>query len=129
MITIVGGMLVGLRPKQAAEFSFLLALPTLGGACVYKGLGNFLGDGPNMFQVLGATELVVGIIVAAFAAALAVKWLVSYLGRHGVAAFGWYRVVLAGVFVIMIWRGWVEISPDADSLPDPIERAITTGIE
>ena len=129
MITIVGGMLVGLRPKQAAEFSFLLALPTLGGACVYKGLGNFLGDGPNMFDVLGATELVIGIIVATIAAALAVKWLVSYLGRHGVAAFGWYRVVLAGVFVIMIWRGWIEISPDADSPSDQVEQAITTYIE
>ena len=129
MITIVGGMLIGLRPKQAAEFSFLLALPTLGGACVYKGLGNFLGDGPNMFQVLGVTELVIGIIVAAFAAALAVKWLVSYLGRHGVAAFGWYRLVLAGVFVVMIWRGWVEISPDRASLPDQIEQAVATHVE
>ena len=129
MITIVGGMLVGLRPKQAAEFSFLLALPTLGGACVYKGLGNFLRDGPNMFEVLGATEFLVGIIVATIAAALAVKWLVSYLDRHGVAAFGWYRVVLAGVFVIMIWRGWVEISPDPASSTDQAEQVIETHVE
>ncbi len=129
MITIVGGMLIGMRPKQAAEFSFLLALPTLGGACVYKGLGNFLGDGPNMFAVLGATELVIGIIVATFAAALAVKWLVSYLGRHGVAAFGWYRLILSGVFVIMIWRGWVEISPGGDSPSDQVEQTNATHVD
>lgn len=129
MITIVGGMLIGLRPKQAAEFSFLLALPTLGGACVYKGLGNFLGDGPNMLEVLGATQLVIGIIAATIAAALTVKWLVSYLGRHGVAAFGWYRLVLAAVFVIMIWRGWIEISPAPASQSDQVEQAIATHIE
>ena len=82
-----------------------------------------------MFEVLGATELVIGIIVAAIAAALTVKWLVSYLGRHGVAAFGWYRLVLAAVFVIMIWRGWVEISPDTASPPDQVQQAIATHIE
>ena len=111
MITIVGGMIIGLRPKHAAEFSFLLALPTLGGACVYKGLGNVLGDGPNMFEVLGATELVVGIIVATIAAAVAVKWLVSYLSRHGVAVFGWYRLALCVVLGVLYLQGMLTISP------------------
>ncbi len=95
MMTIIGGMLVGLRPKDAAEFSFLLGLPTLGGACVYKLLKNLTGDGPNMFEVLGAGPVVVGIIAATASAALAVKWFVGYLGRHGLAAFGWYRIGLA----------------------------------
>ncbi len=111
MITIVGGMIVGLRPRHAAEFSFLLALPTLAGACVYKGLGNFLGDDPNMFEVLGATELVVGIIVATIAAVFAVKWLVSYLGRHGVAVFGWYRLALCGVLGVLYLQGTLTITP------------------
>lgn len=111
MVTIVGGMLVGMRPRHAAEFSFLLALPTLSGACVYKGLQNFMGDGPHMFEVLGATNLVVGIVVATIAAGLAVKWLVSYLQRHGVAAFGWYRIALAGVLVALVALGHLDISP------------------
>ncbi len=127
MITIVGGMLIGLRPKQAAEFSFLLALPTLGGACVYKGLGNLLGTGPNMFQVLGATELVVGILVATIAAAFAVKWLVSYLSRHGVAVFGWYRLVLSAVLIVLIWRGVLNVTLDSADPPDPQVRSSAVG--
>jgi len=115
MVTIVGGMVVGMRPKQAAEFSFLLGLPTLGAACVYKGARNMLGEGPNMFQVLGAGELIVGMIVATIAAALAVKWLVSYLGRHGVALFGWYRLALCALLGILIWQGVV---PDLGAAPE-----------
>lgn len=127
MITIVGGMIIGLRPKQAAEFSFLLALPTLGGACVYKGLGNFLGDGSNMFVVLGAKELIVGMIVATIAAAIAVKWLVSYLSRHGLAVFGWYRLILSVVFVVLIWRGVLTVTPDSADPPDPQVRSSAVG--
>jgi undecaprenyl-diphosphatase len=127
MITIVGGMIIGLRPKQAAEFSFLLALPTLGGACVYKGLGNFLGDGPNMFEVLGATELIVGILVATIAAAFAVKWLVSYLSRHDLAVFGWYRLVLSAVFVVLIWRGVLNVTPDSADSREPQVQSSAVG--
>ena len=127
MITIVGGMIIGLRPKHAAEFSFLLALPTLGGACVYKGLGNFLGEGPNMFEVLGATELIVGILVATIAAAVAVKWLVSYLSRHDLAVFGWYRLVLSAVFVVLIWRGVLNVTLDSADPPDPQLQSSAVG--
>lgn len=127
MITIVGGMIIGLRPKQAAEFSFLLALPTLGGACVYKGLGNFLGDGPNMFEVLGTTELIVGILVATIAAAFAVKWLVSYLSRHDLAIFGWYRLVLSAVFAVLILRGVLNVTPDSTDRPDPQVQSSAVG--
>lgn len=127
MVTIVGGMIIGLRPKQAAEFSFLLALPTLGGACVYKGLGNFLGDDPNMFQVLGTWELIVGILVATIAAAFAVKWLVSYLSRHDLAVFGWYRLVLSAVFVVLIWRGLLNVTLDSDLPADPQARSVAFG--
>jgi len=104
MMTIVGGMFVGMKPKHAAEFSFLLALPTLGGACVYRGLKNVLADGPNMFEVLGTTSFIAGVIAATLAAAISVKWLVSYLQKHGVALFGWYRIALSFVFAILIWR-------------------------
>ncbi len=109
MMTIVGGMFVGMKPKQAAEFSFLLALPTLGGACVYKGLKNIMGDGPNMFEVLGPTSFIVGIIAATIAAALSVKWLVGYLQKHGVALFGWYRIALSVVFAVLLWQEIISL--------------------
>lgn len=108
MMTIVGGMLTGMRPKHAAEFSFLLGLPTLGAACVYSLLKNLRGDGANMFETLGVTPLVIGIVTATISAALAVKWLVGYLSRHGVAVFGWYRIALCIVLGVLWWTGVVS---------------------
>lgn len=112
MVTIVGGMLVGMRPRHAAEFSFLLGLPTLGGACVYSAYKNFSHDGPNMIDTLGVGAIVIGVIVATISAALAVKWLVSFLTRHGLAIFGWYRIALCLVLGVLIWRGVITIQPE-----------------
>jgi len=109
MVTIVGGMLVGMRPRHAAEFSFLLGLPTLGGACVYKGAKNLMGDGPDMIETLGLVPLIVGFVVATIAAALAVKWLVAFLNTHGLAAFGWYRLALCAVLGVLIFTGVVSL--------------------
>ena len=102
MVTIVAGMLCGLRPVQAAEFSFLLGLPTLGGACVYKLFTNLTDDGPTLFETLGVLPIVVGLITATIAAAAAITWLVGYLNRHGLAAFGWYRLGLAALMFLII---------------------------
>ncbi|HSW31529.1 MAG TPA: undecaprenyl-diphosphate phosphatase [Longimicrobiales bacterium] len=113
MITIVAAMLVGLRPRQAAEFSFLLALPTLGGACVYKAAKDALGSDPSMLAQLGPGAVAVGILVATASAALAVRWLVSYLDRHGLAVFGWYRLALSAVYVVLVASGWLAFAPQA----------------
>ena len=109
MITIVAGMLVGMRPGEAAEFSFLLALPTLGGATVFKLAKDTLSSGPSYMTQLGLAPMAVGLVVATLAAALAVKWLVHYLNRHGLALFGWYRLVLSAVFVVLITENWLII--------------------
>ena len=111
MMTIVGGMFVGMRPRQAAEYSFLLGLPTLGGACVYRSAQLF-GDEANPIAALGGwLPVVVGIVAATVSAALAIQWLVGYLNRHGLALFGWYRIALAGVFAVLFWLGIVEVGP------------------
>jgi undecaprenyl-diphosphatase len=111
MMTITAGVLVGLRPRQAAEFSFLLGLPTLGGACVYKLYKNLQGDGPNMFEVIGWVPIVVGIVAATISAVIAVSWLVGFLNRHGLALFGYYRLVLCAVLGTMIVMGIVSLNP------------------
>lgn len=109
MMTIVGGVLVGLRPRAAAEFSFLLGLPTLGAACAYKLYKNVTAEGPggepaaNLFEVLGAANVAIGVAVAAGSAALAVRWLVGFLNRHGLEAFGWYRIVVAGALAVVFF--------------------------
>lgn len=112
MMTIVAGMMVGMRPRHAAEYSFLLGLPTLGGACVYRALQLFGEDGDPLALLGGWTPVVVGLIAATVSAALAVKWLVSYLTRHGLALFGWYRIALAILFSVLLAQGWLEIAPD-----------------
>ncbi len=91
MATIIGGYLAGLSPAKAAEFSFLLGLITLTAASGYK----FVSDGSNMIAALNIGPVLVGCIIAFVSAALAVKWLVGYLSKYGLAVFAWYRIILA----------------------------------
>lgn len=113
MVTILGAMLVGMRPRQAAEFSFLLGVLTLTSATAYDAVRNMLGDGPNMVEVLGTGPILVGMSVAAISAALAVQWLVGFLNRQGLRPFGWYRLALAAVMAVLIRQGWGEIAAEA----------------
>jgi len=114
MMTIGGGTLVGMRPREAAEFSFLLGLPTLGAACLFRLAKNLLAsarDGtPNLIETLGGGSVALGLLVATLSAALAVRWLVAFLHRHGLAAFGWYRIGLCAVMAALLWTGWVRIA-------------------
>lgn len=113
MMTIAGGTMLGLRPKDAAEFSFLLGLPTLGAACLYKLAKNLYEShqtgAPNLFDTLGGVNVVVGVVVAMVSAALAIRWLVSFLTRHGLGAFGWYRVALAVALGALLFSGLVQL--------------------
>ncbi len=118
MITIVGGMLIGMKPRQAAEFSFLLGVPTLGGATLYK-----LWQSGPLVADLGATSVIVGIIVAFIAAALAIKWLVSYLNDHGLAIFGWYRLALAAVVAMGLFGGYLDMPNNVDRTDDGADIA------
>lgn len=100
MVTIVASMAMGMKPKHAAEFSFLLGLPTLGGATVYK-----LVKDADALSTLEIGPMILGIIVAFIAAAIAIKWLVAYLSKHGLALFGWYRIALAIIVAVYFWDG------------------------
>ena len=98
LMAIVGGYVVGLKPWRAAEFSFLLGLPTLTGAALYKGLKA----GPQMLDLLGLGPIIFGCLVAAVSAGLSVTWMIRYLTRHGLAIFGFYRIALAAWMFIFI---------------------------
>lgn len=129
MMTITAGVIAGLKPRQAAEFSFLLGLPTLGGACVYKLVKNIVEserDGvPNLFEVFGAASFAAGLIVATVSAAFAVKWLVGFLNKHGLEAFGWYRIGLAIALGSLIATGVVSLGGEEavaiDSTPATVD--------
>ena len=91
LVTIVGGILVGLRMHAAVEFSFLLGLLTLGAATSYDAVKH----GGEMLTAYGPTTLALGFIAAWLSAVLAVKWMVAYLNKHGLEIFGYYRIALA----------------------------------
>lgn len=117
MMTITGGLFCGLKPKDAAEFSFLLGVPTLGAATLYKLYKNLSiarqTGTPNLFEQLGVAACIVGIAAAAISAAIAVRWLVGFLNKHGLTAFGWYRLALAAVLLTLIGMGVVQIGDGA----------------
>ena len=62
-----------------------------------------------MWSTYGALPLIVGVAAAAISAALAVKWLVTYLQSHGLAIFGWYRIALAIVLGGLFATGIVQL--------------------
>ena len=100
LITIVGGVLVGLSLPAAVELSFLLGVITLSAATAYDALKH----GPEMIANYGPTPLLIGFGAAWLSAVLAVKWMVGYLKSHGMEIFGWYRVALA--LVVAAWLLW-----------------------
>jgi undecaprenyl-diphosphatase len=103
MTTIVGGYFSGLDPKHAAEFSFLLGFVTLTAATVYKSYRS----GAAMIQVFGWSHVLLGAAVAAITAAVSVRFLIRWLSRHGLAAFAWYRLVVAGVLTALLASGFL----------------------
>lgn len=229
MMTLAGAYLVGLRPRQAAEFSFLLGLPVLVGATCYALLQNLLeeddaeisalpgsalelagvglfgllaiilltagvhlligtppgskdnadtqcntedgasgdaqvaargahgmprwlmlvagliatalgsgatymvssmlatagkGSETNMFAVLGPASVTIGIVGTVLAAGATVKWLVAFVGRHGLTLFGGYRIVMGGAVLLLSAWGVIAIVPD-EELPEAGEVPTT----
>ena len=98
LVTIVGGVLIGLSLPAAVEFSFLLGVVTLGAATCYDGFRH----GQSMLETFDLLPLSVGLVVAFISAVIAVKWMVAYLTRHGLEIFGYYRVILAVVAAILL---------------------------
>lgn len=100
LITIVGGVIAGLSLPAAVEFSFLLGVITLSAATA-KDLWD---SGAAMLSAYGWLPIAVGFFAAWMSAVLAIKWMVGYLKTHGMAIFGWYRVILA--FAVTVWLLW-----------------------
>jgi undecaprenyl-diphosphatase len=91
LVTIVGGVVVGMSLSAAVEYSFLLGVVTLGAATAY----DTLKQGQVMLQTFDPFPIAIGLLFAFISAVVSVKWMVFYLNRHGLAVFGYYRVALA----------------------------------
>ena len=97
MVTIIGGYWVGLTPKKAAEFSFLLGLITLSAASAYK----VLTDGAMLIKTMDIQPMFVGVLIAFISAIYAIRFLVNCLTRYGLAPFAWYRIALSLMIIIL----------------------------
>jgi len=121
MATIVGGMTTGLSRKTAAEFSFFLAVPTMAAASGYKLLKLFLDPDPAKAQMLSdnLSILIVGNIVAFIVAMAAIKFFIEFLTKamaaikffiefltkYGFKAFGYYRIVVGVILLVLLGMG------------------------
>ncbi|MCE9615266.1 MAG: hypothetical protein K8T26_13425 [Lentisphaerae bacterium] len=102
LATILGGVATGLTLPAAVEFSFLLGLVTLSASTAV----DLLKHGDTMLTLYGVGTPVFGLLVALVSATIAIKWMVGYLQRHGMAMFGYYRIALALVVAVtLLWRG------------------------
>lgn len=102
--TIIGGMSLGLTRKHAAEFSFFLAVPTMAAASGYKLLQGWNAD-PEIFSGNNLGLLLLGNVVAFIVALLAIRSFVGFLTRHGFRAFGWYRIALGLLLLLLVATG------------------------
>lgn len=105
--TIIGGLTQKLSRKTAAEFSFFLAVPTMFAATVYK-MYSFYDSGGS-FGNKEVTLLIVGNVVAFLVAMVAIRSFITYLTKHGFKIFGYYRIVVGTVILILYYLG-VELS-------------------
>lgn len=102
MATIVAALLLGASPVAAAEFSFLLALPTLGMATLFDLVQHHAGlTSP---EIGGAGPLIVGLLVSAVVAVLAIRGFLRFVTSRGLEPFGWYRIALGAVVIAFLWH-------------------------
>ena len=104
--TIIGGMLLGLSRKVAAEFSFFLAIPTLMGAGAYS-----LYKERALLSVADLPLFAVGFVVSFISAWLCIRWLLRFIATHNFNGFAYYRIAFGIVVLATDWSGLVAWKP------------------
>lgn len=108
MATIVGGMSSKLDRKNAAEFSFFLAVPTMAAAAGYK-LYKLIKDPVSAAMLQdNIWVLIIGNIVAFIVAIIAIKFFIDFLTKHGFKAFGWYRIIVGALLIVLLLSGTIS---------------------
>lgn len=97
--TIIGALLIGVSREVAAEFTFFLAVPVMFGASLLK-VAKYVAEGVSM-SGLEVLILIIGCVVAFAVSIFVIRFLMSYIKKHDFKVFGWYRIVL-GILVIII---------------------------
>lgn len=99
--TIVGALMLGVEKRAAAEFSFLLSLPTMGAAVVYD-----LYKNRDVLDFGAVWEIAVGFGVAFLTAVIVVRWVLNFIGRNGYALFGWWRIIVGTAALLALQLGY-----------------------
>jgi len=106
--SIIGGMQQGLSRRVAAEFSFFLAVPTMAAATGYKLLKTYKESPEIIKDKHNLLLLGVGNLVAFVVAMLAVKFFIGYVQKHGFKIFGWYRIAVGSIVLLLIAKGTIQ---------------------
>lgn len=101
LVTILAALAVGTTLAAAVEFSFLLGLVTLSAATLYEGATS----GSTVLDAYGWVDPLVGLVVAFVAAAVAIRWMVTWLQTRSLAIFGWERLVAAAATIVLLVAG------------------------
>ena len=103
LATILGVVLIGVSMSAAVEFSFLLGFATLSAATLFK----LAKDGGNLVNQFGVVNPLVGALFAFISAVLAIRWLITYLERHNLSIFAYYRFAVAFVTIGLLVGGTI----------------------
>lgn len=103
LVTILAALLVGVAVPAAVEFSFLLGFATLSAASIYK----VVKDGEVLIDQFGVVTPLIGVACAFVSAVLAIKWLVTYLERHDLKIFAWWRFGAAAITIGFLLAGTI----------------------
>ena len=98
--TVAGGLLLGTDKRSAAEFTFFLALPTMGGAVAYD-----LFKSRNDLDFTDAGLIAVGFVTAFVTALFVVRFLLDFVSKHGFAPFAWWRIAVGTLGLVLLWSG------------------------
>ena len=98
--TIVGAVMLGVSKRAAAEFSFFLSLPTMLGAVGYD-----LVQSRHELDFSALWQIGIGFVVALISGIIVVKWLLNYVSSHGLALFGWWRIIVGSLALAALYVG------------------------
>ena len=105
--TILGAVLLGCSRYVAAEFSFFMAIPAMAGASALKVLKYLFVDGMTLSS-LQVALLAVGMVVSFIVSLLVIRFLMDYIKKHDFKVFGWYRIVLSAVLILLLVLGALD---------------------
>jgi undecaprenyl-diphosphatase len=106
--SIIGGMTQKLSRSLAAEFSFFLAVPTMAAATGYKLLKTYQAHPEILKDKHNLELLAIGNIGAFIVAILAIKFFIGFLQKHGFKLFGYYRIIVGALLLVLIYKGYIH---------------------